>query len=472
MIIGPRGLADGSPQFRRMSNVNILTHPLGLDAWAAAALGRMQAPPGDFVQRLDAGARIYRADGVLDQLDALWVTGSYSQYSARLNLVPWTGTVTNLLPNGEMVGAAAGAPGTMPTGWASVFMVGGITRQVVGVGTVNGMRYIDVRFSGTPASASGIGIPLSSTNACPGVVGSRMTVSLYLALIGGSLDGTTLTRVNYTEYNASNAAVATDYNVIPALSIALTSTLTRVSGTRVLTGATAAFVVPALEIGHGTGAIDLTLRIGLPQLVRMDVPGNYIPTSGAAASQVQTLARFDLAEMNNPTWAAWAPGAPGGFVGGGTTYLDTVADPSFDFTRASLNSATYGAWVSSETITPNSVLGATVSSIPVVPRSDVNTTYCRVHSNVSLTVPGATTSLGLTVGNRSAANALQLYRNGASIGASAAASSAMTTELWVGRNVGTYYPGQVSAAFAGASMTAAQHLALYRGLAAMLGAAS
>ncbi|OYW33897.1 MAG: hypothetical protein B7Z41_04145, partial [Rhizobiales bacterium 12-66-7] len=316
-------------------------------------------------------------------------------------------------------------------------------------------------------SASGIGIPLSPTNACPGVVGGRMTASLYLALVGGSLTGTTLTRVNYTEYNASNVFVVSDFNVIPAASITLTSALTRVSGTRVLTGATAAFVMPALEIGHGTGAIDLTLRIAAPQLVRMDVPGNYIPTSGAAASQVQMLYRWDLSEINNPTWTAWAPGAPGGY-GGTASYLDTNADPSIDFTRASLNSAAYGAWVASETTSSARVLGQTNSTTIISPRSPSDQANIRVHDTGTLTASVAT-SVGLTAGNRSASMARQLYRNGIALSSDAFASSSMSTELWLLRAASSYHPGQVSAAFAGASLTAAQHLAIYRGTAAILG---
>jgi hypothetical protein len=457
MIIGPRGLADGSPQFRRMSNVNILTHPLGMDPWAAAALGRMQAPPDDFVQRLDAGARIYRADGVQDRLDALWITGSFSRPAARLNLVPWTGTVTNVLTNSEFVGAT---PGVVPDG---VILTGfaagtGNNYEIQGVDIVNGQRFLRLRLYGTSVGVGAITFNVHSDAIAD--VGQRWTTSASVELVSGSwVAGLSVVTLRLNGEGGGS-------NFIPGARAQYTNTRV-VTTTFAGSNLVLRFSTPTATTTPVT--YDVVLRIGLPQLVRMDVPSNYIPTNGAAASQVQTLARFDLAEMNNPVWTAWTPGAPGGFVGGGTVYLDANADPSFDFTRASLNSATYGAWVSSETITPNSVLGATVSSIPVVPRSDVNTTYCRVHSNVSLTVPGATTSLGLTAGNRSAANALQLYRNGVSIGANTAASSAMTTELWVGRNVGTYYPGQVSAAFAGASLTAAQHLALYRGIAATLG---
>ncbi len=428
----------------------------------AGLLARMSVPPSPARRtQIDTLVKTLLAAGLWTKLDALYLTAAHDAQAARLNLVPWTGTVTNLLPNGEMIGATTGAPGTMPTGWASVFMVGGITRQVVGVGTVNGMRYIDVRFSGTPASASGIGIPLSSTNACPGVVGSRMTVSLYLALIGGSLDGTTLTRVNYTEYNASNAVVAADYNVIPAQSITLTSALTRVSGTRVLTGATAAFVVPALEIGHGTGAIDLTLRIAAPQLVRMDVPGNFIPTSGVPASQVQTLARFDLSAVNSPVFSV-----DRGYSGNGTSsYLDTNADPSVDFSKATLSSASYGGWAGLN-LTSGFSLGDANNRVSINPRTSGDQINVRINSPSGLTSTAGTapTAVGLTVANRPSENLREGWKNGVLVVSDTQAPSSLPVDLALLRAGATCSANQVSAAFAGSSLTAAQHLALYSAL--------
>ena len=50
-----------------------------------------------------------------------------------------------------MQGAVEGSPGTLPTNWVNLNS-GGLTRTVVGVGTENGLPYIDVRHNGTATS--------------------------------------------------------------------------------------------------------------------------------------------------------------------------------------------------------------------------------------------------------------------------------------------------------------------------------
>ena len=56
---------------------------------------------------------------------------------------------TNSIRNNTMQGAVAGTPGTNPTNWDIVVSGTGITQQIVGTGTEDGITYIDVRFSGT-----------------------------------------------------------------------------------------------------------------------------------------------------------------------------------------------------------------------------------------------------------------------------------------------------------------------------------
>lgn len=196
----------------------------------------------------------------------------------------------------------------------------------------------------------------------------------------------------------------------------------------------------------------------------------YLCGSYSQASARLNLCRssFALTEVNSPTWTAWASGSSGGYTGGGTAYLDTGADPSTQFTKATLNSAAYGAWVSSETVSNGASIGS-LSLLTVAPRSSSDAINSRVHITSSATATGITSSIGLTSGNRSG-TAVTIYRNGSSVGSATTTATGMPTELWLLHAFpASYYPGQVSAAFAGASMTASQHLALYRGIAAMLG---
>ncbi|MFG1409527.1 hypothetical protein V5G24_00305 [Xanthobacter sp. VTT E-85241] len=438
---------------------------LGLDPWAADALGRMQAPPDDFVRRLDAGARIYRADGVLDRLDALWVTGSYSQTAARLNLVPWTGTVTNALTNSEFAGAA---PGVLPTGLSLAgFAAGsGNNYEIQGVDSVNGQRFIRLRLYGTSVGVGAVTFSVrSDTNVD---IGQRWTSSASVELVSGSwvagLSAVTL-RLN-SDGGGSN--------FIPGARAQYTNTrvatLASTGGNLVLRYSTPTATTTPVTY-------DVVLRIGMPQLVRMDVPGNYIPTSGAAASQVQTLYRWDLSEINNPTWAAWAPGAPGapgGYGGNGTTsYLDTNADPSFDFSKATLSSASYGAWTGLN-LTSGFSLGDTNNRVSINPRTSGDQIVVRVNSPSGLTSAAGTvpTAVGLTVANRPSENLREGWKNGVLVVSDTQAPSSLPVDLALLRAGATYSANRVLAAFAGAALLSpAQHLAAYRGLATMLGVA-
>ncbi|MFG1461711.1 hypothetical protein V5F77_02345 [Xanthobacter sp. DSM 24535] len=462
MIIGPRGLADGGPQVRRLSNVNILNHPLGMDPWAAAALGRMTLPPDTFVQRLDAGARILRPAGVLDALDGLWMTSSYDRAAAKLNLVPWTGTVTNALTNSEFVGAA---PGVLPDGVTLTgFAAGtGNTYEIQGVDSVNGQRFIRLRLYGTSVGVGAVTFNVrSDTNVD---IGQRWTSSASVELVSGS-------------WVAGLSAVTLRLNSDGGGSNFIPGARAQYTNTRVATlASTAGNLVLRYNTPTATTTpvtYDVVLRIGMPQLVCMDVPGNYIPTSGAAASQVQTLYRFDLTEINNPTWTASAPGAPGGYTGNGTTsYLDTNANPSVDFVRMALNSACYGAWAGLNLTSNGSILGDAAGAAGVVyirPRDPGGGVIGRINSGSGFGIDIAD-ARGLTVLNRTGPTEAQIYKNGVNIFQAAPASSTMPTTLHLLRQA-IYYPGQISAALAGASPTPAQHLAAHQGLAAILGVAA
>ena len=52
---------------------------------------------------------------------------------------------TNSIRNNTMVGAVVGTPGTIPTNWQVFTNVTGLTRQIVGTGTENGITYIEVK---------------------------------------------------------------------------------------------------------------------------------------------------------------------------------------------------------------------------------------------------------------------------------------------------------------------------------------
>ncbi|MFG1423925.1 hypothetical protein [Roseixanthobacter liquoris] len=420
-------------------------------------LARMSVPPSPARRtQIDTLVKGLIAAGLWTKLDALYLTAAHDAQAARLNLVPWTGTVTNLLPNSTMQGANVGT-NTTPTGWA-VGGPPGITRSLVGLGTVGGLPYIDVRYSGT-LNMSGFIAAITFSPSLTGTPGGRYTHSGYFALVAGSFGATTAS-VNIQTLAADGITTVDNFSGSEFFT-GLNSTIGRRLVTAVA-GGTAAYVVPRLRMVFGSSGsvVDFTLRIAAPQLVRMDVPGNFVPTSGAAASQVQTLARFDLSAVNSPLFTV-----DRGYSGNGTTsYLDTNANPAQDFNRLSLNSATYGTWVPSEIAITSMSMGDAANLVLIQPRNDTGAVAARINDGGGITRSVAS-SVGLTAGDRAAAAARSLYKNGVELASdTTGVSVAMPTELYLLRRGVTFYPGQVSAAFAGASLTAAQHLALYSAL--------
>lgn len=168
---------------------------------------------------------------------------------------------TNSLRNNSMTNAAAGTPGTFPTNWAAAATASGITRTVVGAGTVNGHPYIDVRYAGTAVAGDTV-VFFDSTTAVAAVNATAWTSSAFLALQGGTLANVTVKQgLRYRA--AAGANIGTQ---IYETAIVPTATLTRYERTGTGSDATIAFVVSSLTLTMASGAVDVTIRIAAPQL--------------------------------------------------------------------------------------------------------------------------------------------------------------------------------------------------------------
>jgi hypothetical protein len=97
----------------------------------------------------------------------------------------------NSLRNNTMQGAAVGvigSGGAFPTYWTRTGTpLSEIPTEIVAVGTVNGMAYIDIKLSGTPASNGTIAISPEATSTISAVSGEVWSGSSFFALVGGSL---------------------------------------------------------------------------------------------------------------------------------------------------------------------------------------------------------------------------------------------------------------------------------------------
>jgi hypothetical protein len=194
---------------------------------------------------------------------------------------------TNGIRNNTMVGAVAGTPGTLPTNW--VDFPAGLTRQILGTGTINGVNYIDIRLSGTTNTTS-LAIGFEASTQIVAATGQAWSQSLWLAVIGGSISGIDRLLINYVERSAVGGAVV-QQNSTDLRSLISSAFARYLSSVTLTGGANTAFVQPRLLFGFASGAsIDITLRIGLPQIEQSAVVTSVIPTSTTAVTRNASVA--------------------------------------------------------------------------------------------------------------------------------------------------------------------------------------
>lgn len=226
---------------------------------------------------------------------------------------------TNSVRNSMISGAVAASPGTAPTNW-SYFTTTGVTRQIVGTGTINGMNYVDVRFNGTATAAGSLGFdPEGSTStSAPASTGQTWTASIYVGLVGGSWPVSRTVYLGVVERNSSNTSLGsttTDFR-----SLATSSSLVRVSAVRTLSNAAAAYVTPVIRSDLSIGdAVNFTMRIAAPQLEQGKFVTSFIPTTSSTVTrQADSLQITGLTSLLNSNHTAYVSYEQ--LVGGTSSY--------------------------------------------------------------------------------------------------------------------------------------------------------
>ncbi|WP_439547861.1 hypothetical protein [Falsiroseomonas sp.] len=188
---------------------------------------------------------------------------------------------TNMVPNGQFIGAATGTPGTPGTGWTLSGLAGG-SLAISGVGVdTDGAAYADVTASGTAANSLVARLEMS-----PGAAvaeGHVMSVGTTLQFVGTPTNITQVTsRIAF--FTAGGAGIS---EVASITTTAPLSSATR----RTATGpapATTATARLRIDVRTNVGATYLvTLRIKQPQLERAAAASPYIATSGSPATVLE-----------------------------------------------------------------------------------------------------------------------------------------------------------------------------------------
>jgi hypothetical protein len=195
---------------------------------------------------------------------------------------------TNSFPNSQAGGAEA--PSTLPTNWATA--AGALTVNVIGVGTEDGLSYVDIQLVGTTNSSSS-GIRFASTTSIVGASPQTWSFSASARIVAGSTSGLTQIVLNVFGRTASNVATSdssSSANLASTLG-ASSLRLNRLSYTAALADAATERVNGQILFGHSSGAtIDITLRIAAPQLEQGAFATSYIPTTTAEVTRSADVA--------------------------------------------------------------------------------------------------------------------------------------------------------------------------------------
>jgi hypothetical protein len=219
-------------------------------------------------------------------------------------------TRTNSLRNNTMQGVVAGTPGTVPTNWVVQGNANGLTREIVGAGTENGIDYVDVRYSGTPTSTFGVQINFEGNSQVVAANGQTWTTSAYLKLAAGSLTNlnTIVTTVAGRDSGGNAVSGQQGNGTVAATTASLISQ--RFSNSFTFSSASVAFVRGGFQFGVTSGlAVDVTWRIGLPQLEQGAFATSVIKTSTTAVTR-----NADVATMTGTNFSDWYNAGQGGVV--------------------------------------------------------------------------------------------------------------------------------------------------------------
>jgi hypothetical protein len=212
-----------------------------------------------------------------------------------------------------MQGAVAGTPGTLPTNWSVVTSATGVTREIVGTGTENGITYIDVRYFGTSTSSGTVQINPTTSTEVAALTGQTWTAAWYLTLVGGSLPS--IVNWIWQERDSSGSSVISANAGSFGLPTSGALNAQRYSNTRTLSGgATVANVTARVDVSiPNATAVDFTLRIGMPQLELGAFATSVIPTTTAAATRTA-----DVAVMQGANFSNWYNATAGTLYAEGT----------------------------------------------------------------------------------------------------------------------------------------------------------
>lgn len=218
---------------------------------------------------------------------------------------------TNSVRNNTMQGGAVGqvgAGGGLPNNWQIGTNIG-VAFSLIGKGNELGIEYVDVRIFGTAVAAGFAGVYFDGTTAIPGVAGETFVTSVFCIHAGGSTNNVDSVQVCLDENSASTSYVTGTSSRI-SLDRQIWDGACRTQHARRVTDPVVAYVSPHIKLfNKAAGPIDITLRIGLPQIER-DRLTSPIKTGGSAVTRAADVVGagaglvYSNVPITEPLWVA------------------------------------------------------------------------------------------------------------------------------------------------------------------------
>lgn len=291
--------------------------------------------------------------------------------------------------NNSWQGASAGTPGTAPTNWTITCNGNGLSTSIANPGSLqNNIDYGDIRIFGTTGSTAECDIFYEVSNFQASSNNDSWVHSSFLQLIGGTNANISTIEQDIGMYTAANAFIAfrgSGQNLFSSLS---PTAFLRPNDRLLVNQATTGFVTPVLRvIPSGSGvAVDITIRIGLPQLEFGSSATSVVRSTGATVSRAADVPQFT--------------GSPATIIGGASysvvgEWNNTVAGGAFALIGAKTANYAGLGWNGSQYTTSN---GNGVSQLSVASTVPVCCQYQQ--QTIGVSVGGANrllTSMGGTL---------------------------------------------------------------------------
>ncbi len=249
------------------------------------------------VARAGATATRFNSAGVLETVAANTARIDYDPVTLACRGLLEEETRTNAVRNPRCEGASAGTPGALPTYWGASSLPSGVTRTIVGTGTEDGIPYIDIRWQGT-----GSGYFDTTMDSVAATTGQTATASAYCRLIAGSWAN--FSSANIILYETPSFSQSAGVSLLGVTGAALRTQ--RPTATRTMTIATTTAGAMRLAL-TAAGAVDATLRFGLPQLeLGAWASSPILPPVGAPGISTRNADVVTVATADIPGWNAQA----------------------------------------------------------------------------------------------------------------------------------------------------------------------